>query len=78
METKLNVTYGGKDKMFLHTEVGKGKMPDGRECRLIQTNGGLHLQVTNKDQSWQHFSVSWMDISKAISEVVPKIEKNNH
>jgi len=72
----MNVTYQGEGKMFLHQEIGKGQMPDGRQCRLIQTNAGVHMQVYPKDEKekWKIFSVSYMDLSKAIVDEIAKIE----
>lgn len=76
MEAKLNVTYTGENKLVLHKEIGEGKLPDGRKCRLIQTNAGIHMQVYGKDnKGWKTYSVSYMDLSKAISDVIPEIEE---
>lgn len=75
MKAKLNVTYTGKDKMSLHKQIGEGKLPDGRKCRLIQDNAGIHMQVYDKDKDgWKTYSVSYMDLSKSISDIIPEIE----
>ena len=52
-------------------------MPDGRECRLIQTNTGIHMEVYPKDKKddWKTFSVSYLELSKTIVEEITKIEK---
>lgn len=74
-ETKLKVEYIGKDKLFLHREIGKGTMPDGRKCRLIMINSGVMMEVTNKSgKGWKHFAFDWMDLSEAIVDVIPKLE----
>ena len=72
----MNVTYSGEGKMFLHQEIGKGQMPDGRDCRLIQTNAGIHMEIYPKDKKgdWKTFTVSYMDLSKAIVDEISKIE----
>ena len=76
MKTQLEVKYTGKDKLYLHKEIGKGNLPDGRECRLIQTNSRIHMQVYGKSgKGWKDFTVSYMDLGKAISDIIPKIEK---
>jgi len=74
MIAKLKVEYIGKNKLFLHQEVGKGNLADGRECRLIMTDKGVVMQVTVKNE-WESYAVSWMDISKAIADIVPKFEE---
>ena len=73
----MKVKYDGEGKMFLHQEIGKGQMPDGRECRFIQTNAGVHMQVYPKDKKgkWKTFSISYFELSKAIVDEILKIEK---
>ena len=74
----MEVTQQKEGALFLHTEIGKGQMPDGRECRLIQTNAGIHMQVYTKGKNngnWKTFSVPYMELSKAIVEEIKKIEE---
>lgn len=73
----MKVEYIGEGKMFLHQEVGKGTLPDGRECRLVMTNNGVHMVVypKTKDSKWKTFSLSWMELSKAIVDEIEKIEE---
>ena len=76
MEAKIKVEYSGENKMFLHKELGKGNLPNGIECRLLQSNAGIHMQVYDKEKkNWKTYSVSYMDLSKGISEVIPLEEK---
>lgn len=65
--------------MFLHREIGKGTMPDGRECRLIMTDNGVYMQVYPKDKGsmWKTFSLPWMELSEAIVSEIEKIEGVN-
>lgn len=43
----------------------------------INTNQlGIHMQVYGKSgKGWKDFTVSYMDLGKAISDIIPKIEK---
>lgn len=72
----MKVEYEGKGLMCLHQEIGKGQLPDGRKCRLIQTNSGIHMQVYSKDkkEEWETFTVSYKDLGEAIAEEIVKIE----
>ena len=60
----MKVSYDGDGKMFLHTKIGEGTMPDGRECKLVQTNQGIHMQVYSKEKNggWKTFTVNYMDL----------------
>jgi len=75
----MKITYEGEGKLFLHKEIGKGNLPDGRKCRLIQTNAGIHMEVYPKDKKkdWKTFSVSYMELSKTIVDEIIKIEKGD-
>lgn len=75
MESKINIKYSGEDRLFLHKEIGKGKLPDGRECRLIQTNSEILMSVSTKKGN-RYFSINYMDLTKAFADIIPKIEKN--
>ena len=71
----MKVEYIGENKFFLHQEVGKGTMPDGKECRLIMINPGLIFEVYDKDgKNWKSYSATWMEISKAIVDEILKLE----
>lgn len=71
---KLKVKYAGKNQFILHKQLGKGNLPDGRECRLIETNSGIYMEVKIGEEGWEHYEVTWMDISKAIADIIPKSE----
>ena len=68
---KLKVIYAGKNKLRLHKQIGEGKMPDGRKCRLIMDNHGVFMEVSNKKDEWEHYWVSWMNLSEAIAHIIP-------
>ena len=72
----MNVTYNGENKMCLHKQIGEGTTPNGRKCRLIQTNYGISMQVYNEGENngWKSYGVSYMDLSKAIMSEIQKIE----
>jgi hypothetical protein len=74
----MKVTYTGEGQLMLHQEIGRGNLPDGRECRLIQTNYGIHMQVYPKGKKnfWKTFTVSYFDLSAAMVEEIVKIEAN--
>lgn len=76
MSKEMKVKYEGIGKMFLHKEIGEGQMPDGRRCRLIQTNQGIHMQVySKKDKNeWKTFSINYLDLGEAIVKEIQKIE----
>ena len=72
-----------KGTMFLHKELGNGKMPDGRKVRLIQTNRGIHMQVypidkkeTNKG-NWDTYSLSYDELSQNMFQEIKKIEAHS-
>jgi len=71
-KAKLKVKYVGKNKLFLHEQIGEGILPDGRKCRLIMLNNAILMEVTLGKDEWEHYSVNWMDLSEAISSIIPK------
>jgi len=77
LKANVEVEYLGENKMFLHKGLGEGQIEDGRKARLIMTNAGVVMQVTDKKDrnKWRSFSVTWDKLSRAIAEAVPKIEE---
>ena len=75
----MRLTYDGEGKFFLHQQIGKCEMPDGRKCRLLQTNAGIHMQVDSKTKAgkWETFSLSYMELSKVIVDEITKMSQNH-
>lgn len=73
---EVEIKYLGEDKMFLHKQIGEGKLPDGRRCRIIMHDGGIVMQAYSKNgKGWKSYSISWMSLSKAIADTIPDFEK---
>ena len=70
--SKLKVNYAGKNQLRLHKQIGEGELPDGRKCRLIMDNFGVFMEVKLGKDEWEHYQVTWMDLSKAIVDIIPK------
>jgi hypothetical protein len=76
MKTEIDVTYDGEDGLCLHTSIGKGNLSDGRECQMIQTDFGIHMDVTNKGgKGWKRYTMSYANIGKAFDEAIKKTDQ---
>ncbi len=78
IEVPIEVQSIGKNKMFLHIELGTGTLGK-RKVRLLQDTGGSNLifQVYSLDgKSWDSYGITPEAISKCFSDAVQKFEKN--
>ncbi len=75
----MKIEYSGEGNLFLHQLIGEGKLPDGREIRLIQTNTGIHMQVYplkgEEKGKWKTFSLSYMAITEGFVKHIKQFEK---
>jgi hypothetical protein len=76
----MKLEYLGIDKLFLRQEIGKGTLPDGRECSLSMINQGLLFEIkTKKDKvqitgNWKTYSLSFTELSEEIMKEALKME----
>jgi len=73
IEEKLKIEFTGKDIFMLHKELGKGNH-NGRDCRLLQTNKGLHFEIKEK-KGWKTYTATYDEISKTFARAVIQHEK---
>lgn len=72
---KVKIEYIGKDKLYLHQQLGEGELGK-KKLRLIMTDGGVKMQVSEEGKrGWDTYGMSWKDISKAFADVISKREK---
>ena len=69
-----------KGIMFFHKEIGEGTTPEGNECRLLQTDNGIHMQIYPKDKTekakgnWTTYTLTYEELSNSIFNEITKLE----
>jgi len=72
----MKIKYESMNKLYSHNELGLGTLPDGRKCRLIQTDYGVLMQIYNEDNKneWKTYSLSYMELSRVFVDEIVKSE----
>lgn len=77
IKVPIEVQSIGKNKMFLHLELGTGKLGK-RNVRLLQANTNFIFQVYSLDsKGWDSYAITSEQLSKSFSDAVEKFEKKN-